>query len=487
MLIDTKLITRIKPCLYYNQIYDDSFVMSIHKHNTLEIMYVASGLMSFEYLSGDEKKNVDLNQNNFIIVKPNVPHRIYFTNEAHIYNVEFESQHPLQKIDDLFFDNSVASAFPSMIAYRKKFTDVLIFDDGNEVFRTLKKLQLFLSKKTTDTEFELSFTLLLSQLLADIAGSTLAQTGNEYGNIYLRKAVSFINKNVSDPITVADVCEATGVSKVYVEKLFRDAFGMTVKKKIEHIRIERARKMLGISDAPSSEIGRSLGYENNQSFINNFKAVTGMTPTEFRRKNNLEYHHIRAYEKAYFDERFKKFYSYGKGVMIIDPTRKIPLSDERFDTRLLRSEDILSERINELLIVRKFFFLEAPAGKTRSLHALLSYVNDLGIQDLFLGFFVRAEDVSEKTLGEVHRTEPTRRILVFFDKPPIDYSKLFSSLVTDVALSYDDYGAAATLPTGINAWFYKDLTDEQDKDTNVTPMLLPNYGGLIYVNRKKTV
>lgn len=487
MLIDTKLITRIKPCLYYNQIYDDSFVMSIHKHNTLEIMYVASGLMSFEYFSGDEKKNVDLNQNNFIIIKPNVPHRIYFTNEAHIYNVEFESQHPLQKIDDLFFDNSVANAFPSMIAFRKNFTDVLIFDDGNEMFRTLKKLQLFLSKKTTDAEFELSFTLLLSQLLADIAGSTVARTGNEYGNIYLRKAVSFINKNVSDAITVADVCAAAGVSKVYVEKLFRDAFGMTVKKKIEAIRIERALKMLGVSDSPSSEIGRSLGYESNQSFINNFKAVTGMTPTEFRRKNNLEYHHIRAYEKAYFDERFKKFYSYGKGVMIIDPSGKIPLSDERFDTRLLKTDDVLSGTINELSTARKFFFLEASAVKPRSLYDLLSYVNELGIQDLFLGFFVRTGDVNEKKLGEVHRTDPTRRILVFSDAPSDDYSKLDSSFVTDVAIPYEDYAAAATLPTGVNAWFYKDLTDEPDKDTNVTPMLLPNYGGLIYVNRKNGV
>lgn len=75
--------------------------------------------------------------------------------------------------------------------------------------------------------------------------------------------------------------------------------------------------MLRHFSLPVKEIGLNIGFANTQSFINNFKTVTGLTPNEYRNKKQLEYKHIRAYEQSYFDEKFNSFLTFDKGIMTL--------------------------------------------------------------------------------------------------------------------------------------------------------------------------
>ena len=149
MLIDTKQLGQIKPCLYYSQIYDNRFFMNIHRHETLEIMYVSDGTMSLTTL--DEKKeetNYTVFQGQFALIKSNLPHKLSVPESAVILNVEFESAGSAKSIDSLFFDNAIASAYPKTQAYCLEHKGLLIFEDTHSVLQSLTRLQEGLSNKT---------------------------------------------------------------------------------------------------------------------------------------------------------------------------------------------------------------------------------------------------------------------------------------------------------------------------------------------------
>jgi len=113
------------------------------------------------------------------------------------------------------------------------------------------------------------------------------------GNIYINKAVMFMQKNLHEDIALDEIAKATGCSAVYLEKLFKKHYGKTVSKKLNEMRVARAKHMLKYFNLPIKEIGSHIGFKNTQSFINNFKNVTGVTPNEYRNKKHLEYKHIR--------------------------------------------------------------------------------------------------------------------------------------------------------------------------------------------------
>jgi len=56
---------------------------------------------------------------------------------------------------------------------------------------------------------------------------------------------------------------------------------------IEHFvilqRIERAKELLKYGELTLSEIAVELGYRSVQHLSNQFKSVTGLTPTQFKR------------------------------------------------------------------------------------------------------------------------------------------------------------------------------------------------------------
>jgi transcriptional regulator GlxA family with amidase domain len=48
-------------------------------------------------------------------------------------------------------------------------------------------------------------------------------------------------------------------------------------------RIERAKLLLRTTDRPVSEVARSVGFHDYAPFEKRFRALTGSSPTEYRR------------------------------------------------------------------------------------------------------------------------------------------------------------------------------------------------------------
>ena len=70
-----------------------------------------------------------------------------------------------------------------------------------------------------------------------------------------------------------------------VSTLFSTSEGITIEKFIIHQKIEKVKELLAYDELTLSEIAYKLGYSSVQHLSNQFKQVTGFTPSAFKKMN----------------------------------------------------------------------------------------------------------------------------------------------------------------------------------------------------------
>jgi AraC-like DNA-binding protein len=99
----------------------------------------------------------------------------------------------------------------------------------------------------------------------------------------IRKAIAFIEANLEQPITVADVAREVALSTTYFGILFTEHIGRNPIDYLIDLRIERAKKYLAHTKMSVMDVCVALGY--NPSYFNRlFKRQTGYTPGQYARK-----------------------------------------------------------------------------------------------------------------------------------------------------------------------------------------------------------
>lgn len=69
----------------------------------------------------------------------------------------------------------------------------------------------------------------------------------------------------------------------YLSTLFSSVENVTIEQYIIRQRVERAKELLKYGELTLSEIAYELGYSSVQHLSNQFKRITGLTPTQFKR------------------------------------------------------------------------------------------------------------------------------------------------------------------------------------------------------------
>jgi len=68
----------------------------------------------------------------------------------------------------------------------------------------------------------------------------------------------------------------------YLSSLFSESEGITIAQYIIHQKIERVKELLVYDELTLSEIADLMGYSNVAYLSNQFKKVTGVTPSQFK-------------------------------------------------------------------------------------------------------------------------------------------------------------------------------------------------------------
>jgi AraC-like DNA-binding protein len=99
---------------------------------------------------------------------------------------------------------------------------------------------------------------------------------------HLLRAKDLADASYSEPIEVADMAGAAGLSKAHFSREFRRTFGESPHHYLLTRRLERAATLLRMTDWTVGEICVSVGLQSFGSFTTSFKRAFEQTPTEYR-------------------------------------------------------------------------------------------------------------------------------------------------------------------------------------------------------------
>lgn len=99
----------------------------------------------------------------------------------------------------------------------------------------------------------------------------------------LRLALRIIRERAAEGLDVQQLCQALDVSRRLLERRFRATLKQSPLKQIRTARVEMAKHLLRTSAMPISDIAGRCGFDSHTRFGAAFKAVTGTTPSAYRR------------------------------------------------------------------------------------------------------------------------------------------------------------------------------------------------------------
>jgi AraC-like DNA-binding protein len=95
-------------------------------------------------------------------------------------------------------------------------------------------------------------------------------------------AVTVIHEQYGQPLQLPELARIANMSVAQIERYFLRIFHLTPRQMIIQTRVDAASRML-TGDASVAEIAQACGYGDHSAFTRQFKATTGLTPSQYRR------------------------------------------------------------------------------------------------------------------------------------------------------------------------------------------------------------
>lgn len=105
----------------------------------------------------------------------------------------------------------------------------------------------------------------------------------ELGNNYVIQCVKdIIDVRLSEELTLQNIARDVNYNYSYLSSLFKQETGQTFSEYLTERRIVLAQKLLKESRLKVHEVGMRCGYPNTKYFLNQFRKITGQTPSQYR-------------------------------------------------------------------------------------------------------------------------------------------------------------------------------------------------------------
>ncbi len=157
-----------------------------------------------------------------------------------------------------------------------------------------KQLETIYNLKGNNYESAVAMTGALYTLIATFMHYAVKkETVKDSHMVYVEKACAYIDTNYSYPITIEDVADYVGISRSHLFRSFQMYHQKSPKEYLTDFRIKKARHLLRETGLSVAAIAYSVGFENNLYFSKAFKSRMHMSPSEYRREQQM----IRMHQK----------------------------------------------------------------------------------------------------------------------------------------------------------------------------------------------
>lgn len=102
-------------------------------------------------------------------------------------------------------------------------------------------------------------------------------------NSSILNVIELIRNNYDKDISLSEAADYVGLTPEYLSKLFAKEMGINFSTFLGDFRISRAKQMLIEGQMKIYEIAEAVGYRDTKYFNKVFRAVTGISPSEYRK------------------------------------------------------------------------------------------------------------------------------------------------------------------------------------------------------------
>ena len=149
-----------------------------------------------------------------------------------------------------------------------------------EILNAHDQLRSILFKRSPKRRLEAAFVVLELMLLWLDAGNPNAPRAAD--DQRMMEATLFMERHFRDPLRVADIARACNLSEDHFAHLYKATTGMTPMRRLEQIRLSRAKERLLKTNDTLEAIAFDCGFCNAYHFSNVFYQRLGIRPSNFR-------------------------------------------------------------------------------------------------------------------------------------------------------------------------------------------------------------
>lgn len=129
--------------------------------------------------------------------------------------------------------------------------------------------------------------LFMDYLTRSCASIRLSSTGR-LRDFYIREALSFIEQNFQNDISVEDIARFCGLNRSYFGKIFKDTVGRSPQDFLMNYRMVKATELLKMTQLSIGDISNAVGYSNQLHFSRAFKNIYGVSPRDWRKTHMIQ-------------------------------------------------------------------------------------------------------------------------------------------------------------------------------------------------------
>lgn len=99
----------------------------------------------------------------------------------------------------------------------------------------------------------------------------------------VQEALEYLNAHQGEAVTLKDMADFLHMNASYFSVLFKEQTGLTFSEFVTRRRVQRAKELLAGTRLTINEISEQTGYQTAKYFVKVFRALEGVSPSQYRK------------------------------------------------------------------------------------------------------------------------------------------------------------------------------------------------------------
>ena len=249
----------------------------MHTHDFYETFIILGG--SAKHVQGNT--HYTLSKGDVFSIKGDIAHGFVDVHDMDIINLEYIPgffERPYSEIRSIPGFDAMFLVLPELLAKIDNVPTLKLDDKGIEYVKAVSDFLIDLQKQgdpSCHPVLRMNFEALIGYLATQYDSNSPLSSVNALSHV-----MSFIEKNISQPITIKDIANDAFLSPRQLQRLFQKYYKQTPMQYLQDMRMRNALTMLLKQKVSISEAARHNGFDDASYFTRVFHAYYGITPRD---------------------------------------------------------------------------------------------------------------------------------------------------------------------------------------------------------------